>query len=131
MSFNKNLNVESLRTFKSLTAGSNVIMHNGKKLTFGGPLGGHGAFTTASPEEIRYLEEVVRASNGAVWEEVAPEAEAVLLANSEVVATQEQTQKDLTEKAAAAVDPKILAMQAKLGMVSAPTAALQAANSAA
>lgn len=124
------LNVEGLRTFKSLTAGSNVIMHNGKKLTFGGHLGGHGAFTTANPEEIRYMEEVVRASNGAVWEEVAPEVEAKLLASSEVVLTQAQTQEDLTKMAATAVNPTLAAMQAKLGQVSAPTAALNAAAAA-
>ena len=111
------ISTENLRTFKSLTAGSNVIMPNGKKLTFAGPLGGHGAYVTANPEEQRYLEEMVKSTNGQVWEEAPPEVEAKIVAAAEITADKQVVQADLTKTAVTAVNPTLAAMQAKLGQV--------------
>ncbi len=111
-----------VRTFKALTAGSNVIMPNGKKLTFGGPIGGHGVYVTSNSSEVRFLEEMVKFSNGQIWEEAAPEQEAAIVAASPVVNDTKVAAADVAAIAEKSVNPRLAAMAATLGNIDANTA---------
>ena len=111
--------VQELRTFKALTAGSNVIMPTGKKLVFGGPVGGHGAYVTNKAIEIAFLQEMVQNANGQIWEEASPEKEAVIIATSPVVTDTETAASDVKDLAVKAVNPRLEAMAAALGSIDA------------
>ena len=122
MQFGQTQSEVAPRTFKALSAGSNVIMPDGKKLTFGGPLGGHGVYVTSNSSEVRFLEDMVRYSNGQIWQEAAPEREAEIIAASPVVADTKTAAKDVADLAVRAVNPRLEAMAATLGSIDANSA---------
>lgn len=110
-----------MKTFRHLIANSTFIMPKGKVITFAGPTGGAGVYTTEDPDEIKELSAVAKMPTTQL-EEVAQEV--VSVAGTEDAPATLNKPADPAVKAAVAdaaasadkaANPKVAAAAAKLG----------------